>query len=179
MNPEDSEIWKDTPVYGENYEVSNRGRVRTKKTGLIRKPNITQSGYMQVILAKRHEKQRAVRVHRMVMEVFYGRSDLQVNHIDGNKFNNCLNNLEYCTAKENIAHAKNLGLVNNSGEKNNLSKLTEQQVLEIRRNIKNKTKSQRAMAKDYGVHYQTINDISTRRTWDHLKEEVTIESDIL
>jgi hypothetical protein len=49
-------------------------------------------------------------VHRLVMRAFVGESSLDVNHIDGNKLNNKLSNLEYCTRKDNIAHSINIGL---------------------------------------------------------------------
>lgn len=96
------EFWlelKDNP----NYEVSNLGHVRNKRTGKILKPQLNkEGGYQRVSINSRHRY-----VHRLVADTFFdGEHDkLDVNHIDGNKRNNTLANLEWCTRKENINHA--------------------------------------------------------------------------
>ncbi len=95
-----SEDW--IPVYNyENYEISNLGRVRVSKTQQILKPdNINHYLYVRLNGHK-------VSIHRLMMKSFYPRDDadeMQVNHIDGNKHNNQLSNLEWCTASENVNH---------------------------------------------------------------------------
>lgn len=85
------------------YEVSNLGNVRNKKTGRILKPNLNRpGGYQRVNIQGRHKY-----VHRLVADSFFdGDHDkLDVNHIDGDKTNNALPNLEWCTRKENLRHA--------------------------------------------------------------------------
>jgi hypothetical protein len=90
---------KDCP----QYEVSNQGDVRNKKTGLILQPHLNkEGGYRRVNIGGKHRY-----VHRLVAESFYDGDPkkLDVNHIDGNKENNTLSNLEWVTRKENIKHA--------------------------------------------------------------------------
>lgn len=90
------------------YEVSNRGNVRNKKTGRILQPHLNRAnGYCRVNIGGKHRY-----IHRLVAETFYdgtGRK-LDVNHIDGNKENNNLSNLEWVTRQENIKHALINGL---------------------------------------------------------------------
>lgn len=117
------EIWK--PVYGYDglYIVSNTGRIKSIARIVERSRNgmmpvkerelsqyIDRYGYMCVSLQK--DGQRKTRtVHRIVLESFnYNPDGLQVNHKDGNKFNNNLSNLEWVTPKENIEHAEKMGL---------------------------------------------------------------------
>ena len=98
FDPTKTEIWK--PVYGySNYEISNLGRVRNKKQ-ILKPDNINHYLYVRL-------NGRKVSIHRLVMKTFLPREDadkMQVNHIDGNKHNNQLDNLEWCTQSENIRH---------------------------------------------------------------------------
>lgn len=91
-----------------NYEVSNRGNVRNKRNGYILKPQLNRKdGYHRVSLnGKRYY------VHRLVADAFFDgeHQEMDVNHIDGNRLNNDLTNLEWCTRKENIKHAYINGL---------------------------------------------------------------------
>ncbi len=94
------EIW--VPVHNyENYEISNLGRVRVSKTQRILKPdNVNHYLYVRLNGHK-------VSIHRLMMKSFNPISNadtMQVNHIDGNKHNNQLDNLEWCTSSENINH---------------------------------------------------------------------------
>lgn len=102
------EVWKDIPNYP-NYEVSNDGKVRNKKSGRFLKP-VLAKGYPRVVLCN-DGRNRPKTVHRLVAEAFIdGDYDLQVNHMDGNKLNNNSNNLEWVTPSENILHAYERGL---------------------------------------------------------------------
>ena len=94
-----------------NYEVSDLGNVRNKKTGTIRKLT-DRKGYRKVRLNNQDES-----VHRLVAEAFYeGNHDgLQVNHKDGNKANNRVDNLEWVTSSENVKHAFDHGLKQPAG----------------------------------------------------------------
>ena len=95
------------PINGyDNYEVSNYGKVRNKKTGRILKGAMTNSGYMLVTLSQKG-KIKSFSIHRLVMETFNPRPDmktLDVNHIDWNKTNNRLENLEWTTHKDNLLY---------------------------------------------------------------------------
>lgn len=99
------EIWL-TIKYNENYEVSNIGEVRNKKTKRILKPAISNKGYYLVALSKKC-KSHTYTIHKLVMEHFNRCAFAYevINHIDGNKLNNCIDNLEYVTQKENCIKA--------------------------------------------------------------------------
>lgn len=99
------------------YEVSNFGNVRravdgiNTKAGQLKKPSINTYGYL-IIGAYDSGKRKNIFVHRAVMDAFVGPcpKGMAVNHKDGNKLNNHLDNLEYVTPKENMIHAAEHGL---------------------------------------------------------------------
>ena len=93
------EIWKDIKKMNDRYEVSTYGRVRNKKTGLIRKPGRDRDGYLIMRLCGKTEK-----IHRLVALAFIPNPEnkKEVNHIDEDKENNYVNNLEWVTRKENV-----------------------------------------------------------------------------
>ena len=89
----------------ENYEVSNLGKVRNIKSGIMLKPWITKDGYLRHCLYK-HNKRKNLLLHRIIATAFIDNPGKkpQVNHIDENKLNNDLSNLEWCTERENAIH---------------------------------------------------------------------------
>jgi hypothetical protein len=93
-----------------NYEVSSNGRVRNKKRGNILKPTLAK-GYPRVKLSDKN-KCKPITVHRLVADAFYdgNHEGLQVNHINGDKTDNFIGNLEWVTGSENILHAYKTGL---------------------------------------------------------------------
>lgn len=105
-----SEIWKEIKDFP-NYEVSNKGRVRNRLTGSILKGAIDKTtGYLKVGLYK-NKVGFTKPIHRLVAETFLGLFiNLDVNHKDGNKLNNELENLEWCTRSDNMKHAYKIGL---------------------------------------------------------------------
>jgi len=114
------EIWKDIPEYEEIYQVSNLGRIRSlnriskigrKLKGKILKLSPNKFGYLR-FTAENRNGIKTLHVHRIVMLTFRPIfENLQVNHIDGNKLNNSLVNLEWCTDSENKIHAYKNGLM--------------------------------------------------------------------
>ena len=106
------EIWKRMIYQGEDlgdyYLISNTGKIKGVKTGKIRSQTINHKGYCQVgISLGSRENKMTVKIHKAVAETFIPKiigKDF-VNHIDVNKLNNHVLNLEWCTASENVLHA--------------------------------------------------------------------------
>lgn len=123
------EIWKDIPEYKGLYQVSNLGRIKSiphlikanKEGGTrfteehIKNTSVGWHGYVWVSLCK-NGKQKTHSVHRLVAMAFIENSNKlpAVNHIDGNKENNTVDNLEWCTNHENQMHASKNGLLPSS-----------------------------------------------------------------
>lgn len=105
------EIWKEIPGTEGQYQISNYGKVRTVKTGRVLTPAIDERGYERVCLFK-YDRERRYKVHRLVAITFIPNPDNkpQVNHKDGNKRNNSVDNLEWVTNEENMRHANAAGL---------------------------------------------------------------------
>ena len=104
------EQWK---TFAHTYQISNYGRVRNIATDRILIPRIKDTGYYQITLSLGgRSKKHTFKIHRLVAEQFIPNPDNlpQVNHIDGNKLNNCVDNLEWCNQSHNIQHAMALGL---------------------------------------------------------------------
>ena len=106
------EIWKDIPNYENLYQVSNIGNIRTKKTLKNRRIAYTH-GYPSIILRK-NNKYRNLTIHRLVAQAFIPNPNNYnvVNHINGDKTDNRIENLEWCTHKHNTQEAYRLGLMN-------------------------------------------------------------------
>lgn len=99
------EIWKDIEDYEGLYQVSNLGRVKRVKTNRVLKGRKDKGGYLVVCLYKNGSKSNK-RIHRLVAEAFIPNTDNKptVNHIDEDKTNNMVSNLEWMTVKENLNH---------------------------------------------------------------------------
>jgi hypothetical protein len=109
-----TEVWKPVVGFEGLYEVSNLGRVKSLKRTTTSGRELVQSlnrGYKYVVLSK-NGKQYNAKVHRLVAESYIPNPEgkKEVNHIDGNKANNAVENLEWATASENSRHAMQSGL---------------------------------------------------------------------
>lgn len=106
------EIWKPVVGYEGLYEVSNIGRVKSIRFGekIMKLSNIS-SGYLQVGLRKKCEKQKYFLVHRLVLIAFNGfcQDKVECDHINRNKMDNRLNNLRWVTHSENQLNKKSYG----------------------------------------------------------------------
>ena len=153
----DREQWAKIKGY-ENYSVSTYGKVRNDTTGRILKASKTGHGYRTLRLGSNSGK--LLFVHRLVAEAFLEKPDgcTEVNHIDGDKDNNSLSNLEWCTSSENHVHAFRTGL-NRSGENHERAKLSNTQVEEIKKEYAVENVSQYELASTYGVDQSTISCI--------------------
>ncbi len=173
------EIWKDVVGFEGFYEVSNLGRVKRIARGRGARPwqcltpRYNQYGYQTVHLCRSSSDREQKTIHEVVAAAFIGPrpSGHDINHLDGNKWNNRAGNLEYATRKENMAHAREvLGIVN-TGENNGSAKLTREQVLAIRSLYASGVK-QRVLADQFGVHRGHISMIVTRRSWKWLMPQL-------
>ena len=167
------EIWRDVEGYGGKYQVSNLARVRSLyrgKTKLL-KPDTIHTGYLRVTLCK-DGKTKYPFVHRLVAQAFIPNPDNkpQVNHIDGDKTNNYVSNLEWVTAAENIHHGFFLGL-HKSGCKHGRAKFTVEQVREIRRDCVpgDLERGFNAFARKFNVTPKIIRDAYYGRSYQEVE----------
>ena len=145
-----TEIWKPT-ICNPYYFVSNLGRVKSvdhpvwceanksysiRKGHLLKPNNSNSKHYWRVRIPNGTRRGKVWAVHRLVAEVFIPNPDNlpQINHIDGNKDNNCVSNLEWCNQSHNFRHAYDMGLVSKEKQSKHchLRKLTESQVAHIK-----------------------------------------------
>lgn len=171
------EEWKDINGYEGYYQVSNLGRVKSlpgQRGTTYRKERIltkclTRDGYEKVRL--QHEgTDRTARVHRLVAEAFIPNPDNKetVNHIDGNKLNNVVSNLEWVDRYEQMRHAYRLGLKTSiAGAHNSNAKLSEDDVRAIRKEYvrMSRTHGTVALAKKYGVTNRIIGLVVNRKAY--------------
>ena len=150
--------------------MSNLGNVFSVYSGMQLKPFMNDR-YLVVDLFAYTVRQR-IAVHRMVAIAFIENPDNKeyVNHIDGNKLNNCVDNLEWVTASENSIHAVATGL-SPIGEAKTLAKLTEKDVLEIQAAFEAGEKDF-VLAEKYGVTSGVISSIRLGKTWKHVSGKV-------
>lgn len=128
--------------------------------------------YFRVKLLNDNLKVKTVLVHRLVAITYLGyQEDLEVNHIDGNKLNNNLNNLEWVTRSENLKHAFSLQLKSNFGENNPRNVLSEAQVLEIFKRLLTGEPNY-LLAKEFGVGTTTILCIKAKTSWNDLLKDL-------
>ena len=154
------EVWQPVRGYEGLYEVSDTGRVRGPR-GLL-KPIFDNRGYVRVNLCN-HGTKKGFSIHRLVATHFIPNSNQcpQVNHKDGNKINNVVNNLEWCSAAENSIHA--VRLLGRHGEQLYNCKLTSEQV----RSIRTDARLQREIAAEYAIGQPLVSRIKSgkKRRW--------------
>lgn len=180
------EIWKDIDGYP-GYQVSNMGRVKSlvkayRREEIILKGSPNTTGYILVQLYHEPRKRKSLLVHRLVMLTFQPNpvmDELEVNHKDLDTTNNKMSNLEWVTSQGNKDHYtasekfKTVIIKVPKGEEQHLSKLTEGQVLEIRRLYDSgEVTNKRGLGRMFGVQEGTIRLILSNLTWKHLLPEV-------
>lgn len=159
--------WRDVVGMDGKYSVSDSGLIRSNIRWKILKLTLNPYGYLQVCVKPdgRKGKSKVIRVHRAVAIAFLENTEGKptVNHIDGVKTNNCIENLEWATHSEQIQHAVDNGLkIVPVGEGVHCSKLTENQVNEIASRVGYRV---RDIAKEFGVCHTTISRIRTGKRW--------------
>lgn len=182
------EEWREIAGTDGLYEVSNKGRVRSKDRiinkfngsvvcahrfkGQILSPFFTGKGYLKgqgYLTVNINHKRR--KVHRLVAEAFLCNPEKlpQVNHKDGNKQNNSVENLEWCTNRHNVLHAVEKGL-RLKGEEMHNAKLNSETVLFIREKYicGDKEHGAKPLARRFGVSPATIRSIILNKKWRHI-----------
>ncbi len=161
---DDGYIWRNPHVVTKQDHRGNDYNIQTDGYWLCL--TTTKRGYVTVSIGGKLRK-----VHRLVALAFIPNPDFkpEINHRDGIKNNNRVSNLEWETGKENVKHAVENGLFNSlRGSKHPHSKLTEEIVLEIRREYATKEISQTDLAKKYGVPQGRISCVVNRKSWTHI-----------
>lgn len=166
------EIWVDIKNYEGKYQISSQGRVRSLKRHKINdkienvwyilKPwRGTTSLYLKVYLTKPGDVRQRCMIHRLVAEHFLPdwNPTLEINHIDGNRDNNSVENLEMCTHRYNILHARSHHLIDDYGEKSPNAKLSNKQAQEIRTRYAQGGITQKELALEFGVSRSAVSSI--------------------
>jgi len=159
-----------------SYEFSNLGRIKIfnwKGFGVERiiKPALDANGYLRTVLKDLNGVNRTIKVHRVICAAFRGEYGLQfeVNHLDFNKSNNCIDNIYWVSRKENVRHMIDNGRFYFAvGDKNGFAKLTEKDVIEIRAKYKPFVVTRKELTSECNVTLCCIKDVLQRRTWNHL-----------
>jgi len=174
------EMWKEAKGL-QGYEASTLGRIRSiKRTvkhkngavceykGRILKQSKTRNGYLRIYPSIKGVR-KISSVHRIVLSTFIDNPENkpQVNHIDGDKSNNNLINLEWSTQSENQKHAFSTGLNSNRGNRSATATIND----DIAKVIKTGLKIDRPcnVARFLDISYHIIKDINRNKTWTHVK----------
>lgn len=160
-------MWKQIKDY--DYEISLEGIVRRISTKQLKKPYIIHNGYLAIQL-NINGKRKGYLVHRLLGKYFIPNPENKpfINHIDSNRLNNSLENLEWCTHQENVVHSYKQGFSSNIGSKNGFSKLNEELVKQIRTRY-SLGETNKQIANDIGVSENCIQQVTKRINWKHVE----------
>lgn len=162
------ERWTNLIYGGKKYDqflISSTGRMKNVNTGTIYAQSISTSGYctVNVTLGSRKSK-KMFKIHKAVAESFVKNPEGKpvVNHIDGNKRNNNIENLEWVTYSENTLHAYKTGLMKHpSGEDNPMAALSQEQADWIRKHYipYDREFGSRALGRKFGISHMNVLNI--------------------
>jgi len=159
-------LWKDVEGYEGYYRISNDGRLFSIRADRELKGDTDEEGYRLVTLSLNGSIKK-FRMHRLVASAFLSNSENLpiVNHKDGVKGNNHVDNLEWCTNSENMIHAYELGLANpRLGEDNIHSKLDNSSAEEIKQDILSGMRYV-DIAEKHNISPATVSTINTGKRW--------------
>jgi len=163
--------FKDIPEFP-GYKINSLGKIISPKGCVL--IQCVVKGYCKVSL--KNIQRKLVFVHRILAQTFIPNIENKpcINHMDGNKTNNSLENLEWVTHQENSKHAINLGLQQpKCGIKNGMSKLREDQVEYIIKHYRRHSRicGSTQLAKRFGVSTGCITQITRQEHWKHLTQK--------
>lgn len=171
-NPMSRKVILDLPHLAHTYVLCENGIVtNVDSLKVLRNTSINeQNRYVKVHLDKFYP------LHRLVAQHFVPNPDNlpQVNHIDGNRYNNAASNLEWCTASENVQHSYDTGLACNKGESNSQSKLTEEDVINVWR-LRNTELTARQIRDRLNLDFvgvATIKSIRQGKSWSSITSKL-------
>jgi len=170
------EEWSPVIGYADLYAVSNLGRIKRTADGVrtfrgrLLKPFITKSGYVHVCF-KVDGRVKCFMRHRLVAAAFIGpRPDgMQVNHKNGVKDDNRVENLEYLTPSQNVKHSFRIGIKTTLGENNPRHILTECDVRKIRALLRDEVMTLKEIGDMFGVSKSAIANIKYGHSWSNIK----------
>ncbi len=181
-----TEIWRDIPGWKGMYQASNLGRIKSLARYIVTvkgtkypieekilKGHVDTKGYIQVEF-KRNRRRHIIALHRLIALAFIPNPENkpQINHINGNKTDNRIENLEWCTGSENVRHAWNNRL-NHAlhGEQHPNAKLTNEQAKWVKEHYipRDKEYGVNAMARKFNVSTTPIYNILKKKGWKHIE----------
>ena len=160
-------IEKEIPGFEDKYIAHTDGRIFSIRSNKYLKPIIRCRGYLAVDLGRKGGRHS---IHRLVARTFLENysEDLVVNHLDGNKTNNQLSNLEMCTNAENLQHSYRVGLHNNKGERSGRAIMRAKDVKEARKLYITGNYTQKILGEMYGVERSTMRSALVGISWKEI-----------
>lgn len=158
------EIWKDIKGYEGYYQISNNGCIKSSKTNKIMSSTKDTKGYYKITLSK-NGKCKTLRVHRIIAEAFVDKIEGKdfINHIDGDRGNNLINNLEWVSKSENAIHSYVI-LKNKTSNRG----LTDERIKEIKKYLRDNPNTRACeLARKYNLKSYTAVRIKSNLIYRH------------
>jgi len=153
----------------EGYKITDKGLVIGKRFGKPMKPRICRNGYKTIFLRK-DGKYYGKRICRLVLEAFIGEcpKNKECNHINGDRLDDNVENLEWITHSKNLSHSFKIGNRCHKGQNHPMSKLTNNQVRLIKETHGLKLISPRLLSHIFDITRAYVYDLQNNRRWGHL-----------
>lgn len=171
-----------TGIKPNNYYISNYSRIYSKCSKKFMRSKINKTtGYYDISLQMEAGNSVTISIHRLLMMVIKPLESYDmvvVNHIDGNKLNNNLYNLEWVSYKENMIHASEHGLLHPVyGENHNLATLTNDTCEDICKLLESRRYQNKEIAKIFNIPVYIVDDIRSQKSWVHISKNYDISYD--